>query len=276
MSPPTAPSPRQRAKQFLRRLAIGLCEGLLRVGSHPYAVRELSTVVIAPHQDDESLACGGVIARKRQEGLPVHVIFITDGSASHPHHPRLDRAAIAALRADEAMRAMAYLGVERAAVHFLREPDGTLASILPERRQDLVRRLAALLTAIRPGEIFLPCHPDGSSEHDATFGFVTDAMLQSGVHPDIWQYPVWSWWNPVLLLRRWVKAGNCRRLPVEDYQQAKQHAIDCYQSQLAPLPPERVPALPEELVKIFRSDTEYFFQTAVPALRAPGQPCISA
>ena len=269
-------SRRQQAKRFLRRLAIGLGEGLLRTGSKPFELRELSTVVIAPHQDDESLACGGIIARKRNEGLPVHVIFITDGSASHPNHPRLAPADIATLRAEEAMRAMSYLGVERSAVHFLREPDGTLGSIAPERRKDLVQRLAALLGSIRPGEIFLPCHPDGSSEHDATFGFVTDAILASGVRPDIWQYPVWSWWNPVLLLRRWCQTKGCRRQPVEDYQQAKQHAIDCYQSQLSPLAPETTPALPGDLVRIFRSDTEYFFRFESPAVPAPGRPVSAA
>ena len=39
-------------------------------------------LVVAPHQDDETLGCGGLIARKRYEGLPVHVVFITDGSAT--------------------------------------------------------------------------------------------------------------------------------------------------------------------------------------------------
>src|SRR5690349_14548383 len=80
---------RHRSKEILRQIAIELCSGLLQAGSKPYQLQELPTVVIAPHQDDETLACGGVIARKRSEGLPVHVIFITDGSASHPGHPRL-------------------------------------------------------------------------------------------------------------------------------------------------------------------------------------------
>src|SRR4051812_18249894 len=112
-------SKRQRAKEILRHIAINLCGRLLQAGSKPYELRDQSTVIIAPHQDDETLACGGIIARKRSEGLTVHVIFITDGSASHPGHARLDAAAVAVLRRTEAMRAMACLGVERTAVHFL-------------------------------------------------------------------------------------------------------------------------------------------------------------
>lgn len=260
-------SKRQLAKEFLRRLAIEFCGGLLHCTSKAYQLGEGPTVVIAPHQDDETLACGGIIARKRNEGLPVHVIFITDGSGSHPEHPRLNRPAIATLRAKEAMQAMHCLGVERAAVHFLNEPDGTLNTITAAHRESLVARLAALLGAIAPGEIFLPCNPDGSSEHDATFGFVTDALARAGLRPDVWEYPVWSWWNPVLLLRRWLTTKDCRRLPLEDYRQAKEHAIRCYLSQIAPLAPDPAAALPVDLVNIFHADTEYFFRHPLPPAR---------
>jgi N-acetylglucosamine malate deacetylase 1 len=271
MNAPT-PSLRQRTKQFLRQLAIELCHGLLHAGSKPYELKEKPAVVIAPHQDDETLACGGLIARKRNEGLPVHIIFITDGAASHPHHPRLDSTAIAALRVQEAMQAIAILGVERTAVHFLNEPDGTLKTITPERREQLVVRLTELLRTIRPAEVFLPCRTDGSSEHDATFGFVLDATERAHLEPDVWQYPVWSWWNPVLLVRQWFDTADCRRLPVEDYLLAKRDAIDCYRSQITPLPPDTSPALPPDLVAIFNSNTEYFFRYRLPAGKAGTAP----
>ncbi|HWA28483.1 MAG TPA: PIG-L family deacetylase [Lacunisphaera sp.] len=253
-------SRREAAKLFLRQIAVQACGILLRAGSRPFEVREETTVVIAPHQDDEALGCGGIIARKRNEGVPVHVIFITDGSASHPGHSRVTAEELALLRRTEAMRALACLGVERTAVHFLEEPDGTLNVISPGRREALVSRLAGLLASLGPAEVFLPCQPDGSSEHDATFDFVIDAILRCGVRPDIWEYPVWSWWNPGLLLRRWLRSKDCRRLPLEDYHQGKHQAIGCYASQIQPLAPDSLPALPPELVAIFHQDTEFFFR----------------
>ena len=258
-------SKRREAKEFLRQLAVELCGALLQLGSKPYQLRETSTLIVAPHQDDETLACGGVIARKRNEGLPVHVVFITDGSASHPDHHRFDRQAIAGFRRREAMQAVAKLGVERTAVHFLDEPDGTLKTISVDRRQSLVDRLTVLLQTITPGEVFLPCNPDGSSEHDATFGYVVDAIEAASLRPDIWQYPVWSWWNPLLLVRRWIAADDCRRQPLEDYSQNKHQAILCYQSQITPLAPDTTPALPGALVDILSSDAEYFFRYRMPA-----------
>lgn len=267
MSIPTR-SRRQRAKLYLRQLVIGLCGDLLRAGSKPFVQREETTLVIAPHQDDESLGCGGLIARKRNEGLPVHIVFITDGSASHPGHARISPAELAQMRRQEAMAASASLGVEHTCVHFLDEPDGTLNAIQPARREALVARLTALLSEIAPREILLPCYPDGSSEHDATFGFVIDAIGRAGLQPDIWQYPVWSWWNPGLLLRRWARSKECCRLPVEDYLQAKKQAIACYRTQIAPLPPDEYPSLPRELIDIFQQDSEFFFRYEI----APAQP----
>lgn len=256
---------RQPAKEFLRQIAIELCAGMLQAGSKTYQLGDGPTLIIAPHQDDETLACGGIIARKRNEGLPVHVVFITDGSASHPGHPLVNPPALAAMRRTEAMRAMACLGVERSAVHFLGEPDGTLKTIEPTRRDNLVAHLAARFDAVRPAELFLPCNPDGSSEHDATFGFVLDAVRRSGLKPVIWQYPVWSWWNPVLLLRRWLATRDCRRLPLEDFRQHKLQAIQCYETQIAPLAPDTIPALPADLVDIFLADTEFFFRYEPPS-----------
>ena len=251
---------RVRAKESIRQLAASACHTLLRLTSKPYQLTDAPSVVIAPHQDDETLACGGLIARKRHEGLPVHVIFITDGSASHSGHSRYNPAAIAELRRLEAMQAMACLGVERHAVHFLDEPDGTLKGITPPRREDLVTRLADRLRAIAPGEVFLPCQHDGSSEHDAAFSFVTAEVARAGLQTEIWQYPVWSWWNPVLLLRCRLANRHCRRQPLEDFVLAKHRAIQCYQSQIAPLAPDTTPALPPGLIEIFRTNTEFFFR----------------
>src|SRR5690242_8053393 len=40
-------------------------------------------VVVAPHADDETLGCGGLLAACVREGLSAHVILVTDGTGSH-------------------------------------------------------------------------------------------------------------------------------------------------------------------------------------------------
>src|SRR5437762_1448664 len=47
-------------------------------------------LVLAPHPDDESLGCGGLIAESCARGGTVHVVILTDGTRSPPNsktHP---------------------------------------------------------------------------------------------------------------------------------------------------------------------------------------------
>jgi GlcNAc-PI de-N-acetylase len=41
-------------------------------------------IVVAPHPDDESLACGGLIADGCRQELPGKVVIVSDGAGSHP------------------------------------------------------------------------------------------------------------------------------------------------------------------------------------------------
>ena len=261
---------RRRAKSLVRRLAVWLGRTLLSFRSRARGFDAPHAVVFAPHPDDETMGCGGLIARKRWDGLAVDLVFITDGGASHPDHPHYSRAQIATLRQEEAVRAAARLGVDPVAVHFLGEPDGTLHEISATRKSALIARIAALLVEIQPGEIFLPHRPDGSSEHDAAFGIVTAAVLCSGQRAGLWTYPIWLWWNPPLLLRQVFRASECVRVPTEDYAVIKSDALACYRSQFEPLAPETKAALPEDLSRTLNAPDEYFFRFELPCSEAPG------
>jgi N-acetylglucosamine malate deacetylase 1 len=251
---------RSDLKRFARRFAIKFCRGLLRIFSRHYVLNEGVTLVFSPHQDDETLGCGGLIARKRNEGLPVHVVFITDGSSSHPGHPKLTPAAVTALRRTEALTALAILGVESSAIHFLNERDGRLNSLEDHRRAALVENLSALIKDIKPDEIFLPCYRDGSDEHTATFVYVCEAIRRSQHRLIVWQYPVWAWWKPGYLFENLLLSRESRCLPMEDFQLIKSRALACYLSQVQPTLPWRDPVLPPELRTTHEFGEEYFFR----------------
>lgn len=244
----------------MRLLASRCCQLVLQITSRPYLARPGATIVFAPHPDDETLGCGALIARKRHAGLSVHVVFLTDGAASHPGHPLVTVAQMAAIRLQEARRVLAVLGVDSQTVHFFNEADGTLDRLSPAQRESVVRRIAALLDEVQPAEIFLPCQADGSSEHQAAFGFVAEAVERTGAPAEIWEYPVWLWWNPLTLLARLVQAtGRCRAM-TEDYLPIKRRALAHYRSQLEPLPPQLHPALPRDLLHLIDTSAEYFFR----------------
>jgi len=84
-------------------------------------------VVIAPHPDDETLGCGALIANAVRRGVPIGVIALTDGDASHPSSLRWPPAALARLRSGEPRRALARLGAGAAPVRRLGWHDGRVA-----------------------------------------------------------------------------------------------------------------------------------------------------
>lgn len=262
----------RRFKEFIRRIAITLCRGLLYFFSRTYRVQNRPVLVLAPHPDDETLGCGGLIARRRNEGYEVHIVFLTDGSASHPEHPLITPTELATLRRAEALAAADALDVDPACVHFLDEPDGGLNILTPQRRQHLVQRLGDFISLTAPGRIFVPCSPDGSSEHDPVLGLAIDALNSREVRAEIWQYPVWCWWNPTLLLDKIFVFADAYYHESEDFMQHKRRALACYRSQVEPSPPWHEASLPPTMVDFCLWDPEYYFRTPSSLIRKEPPP----
>jgi LmbE family N-acetylglucosaminyl deacetylase len=163
-------------RSLFARLRAGVAEPLNR-----------SAVVFAPHQDDETLGCGGTIILKRQLGIPVTLVFMTDGSTSHRRFVGED--ALREMRNQEALNAAEVLGLTRDDVRFLNFPDGRLADC----HNAAVEKVRAILEAHRPDEVFVPYHADRTPDHEATYRVIADAIQQLKVPLRVLEYPVWIW-----------------------------------------------------------------------------------
>jgi LmbE family N-acetylglucosaminyl deacetylase len=248
-------------KSSLRKLLHAVLRQLLRLRSHPLASSSGgSTLIIAPHADDETLGCGGLIRRRLGEGASISVLYITDGSASHPGHTSVSPTGLAARRKSEARAALALLGVASDRLHFLAVRDGTLAQLDATAAADLVDHIGAEIARLQPGEIFLPCRADGSSEHDATFAFVHAALVKQALTPRVLEYPVWSWWSPRLLVRHVFRRGSIWRHELGDDVDLKRRALASYTSQTEPVFAGEPACLPAGFLAFFLGPTEYFFE----------------
>jgi LmbE family N-acetylglucosaminyl deacetylase len=254
---PRTPALRRRVRHQLRRL---ICWGLGR-RSRPYPLEDdARLVIIAPHQDDSTLGCGGLILLRRIEGAPVSIVYLTDGAASHPGHSSLTPSLLAQMRREEAGTATSLLGVDQARVTFLNEPDGTLDKLGPERRAAFIERLAAVFRLAAPDQVLLPYRRDGSSEHEAGFGLVIAALAAAGLKPRLLEYPVWAWWNPVRMVRPLLRSRRIWRTDHFGYEPLKAAAVAAYRSQTQPMPPWREPVLSPEFVEAFTPSVEYLFE----------------
>ena len=119
----------------------------------PAPLRGERLLVLAPHPDDEVIACGGLIAQHLRDGRQVRVVIATDGTKATGASGETNT--YRSLREEESRRGLAILG--DAAVHFLRFPDRGLTD-------DVAPHLAEHLREFRPDLIAVPSpveiHPD--------------------------------------------------------------------------------------------------------------------
>ena len=237
-----------------------------------------SAMVFAPHQDDETLGCGGTIMLKRRAGTPVSCVFMTDGSTSHRQYMQEDQ--LRSLRKSEAVNAAEVLGLEPEKVHYLNFPDGELKRF----HGDAVAKVAALLDYYYPDEVYVPYRADGLPDHESTYAVVREAVENASRPVKICEYPIWFWnqwpWVPLqirwnrdavhVLLRMLLAVFGLRLLKecrsgvfVGDMLERKRQALAQYGSQMKVLRPgTRWPTLSDvsggEFLKCFFQEYEVF------------------
>jgi len=145
-----------------------------------------SGLVCAPHPDDETLGCGGLIARKRDAGTAVRVLVASNGARSHVTSSGLD---LVAIRAREVAKACRVLGVDTADLVQLGLPDGELARF----EDDLVDRIAEEIDERRPDDVFVTSTRDWHPDHQALGRAARRAVARTRWTPRLLEYPIW-WW----------------------------------------------------------------------------------
>jgi LmbE family N-acetylglucosaminyl deacetylase len=177
-------------------------------------------VVLAPHMDDETLGCGGTIARHVEAGAQVTVIFLTDGrygggsyaGMAEPERNRKLEETIS-VRKREARCAAAILGVQ--SLMFLDAEDSRLSA---DRR--VPKLLRDILDREQPHCVYLPYFLDQHRDHRAANGVLLAAVAGTRMEFECRGYEVWT----PLFPNRVAKIDATVDL--------KKRALSCYRTQL--------------------------------------------
>ncbi len=231
-------------------------------------VNQKSAIVFSPHQDDETLGCGGAIALKRDRGVAVKVVFLTDGKGSHRSSP-MQADKLNQVRKQEALTALQILGIDPTDISFLDLPDGQLQNLSKSQHQYAIDQLTQLIQSFQPGEIYVPHRQDRHQDHEATYQLVREAIALSSIQTNLLQYPIWIFWQaPLLLKLKLDELQGAYRLSIEPVQARKNRAIAAYRSQYLPLDSSTNSALPRGFLKQFFLPYEIFFQTTEKSARS--------
>lgn len=146
-------------------------------------------VVFAPHQDDETLGCGGAIRQKIEAGQEIYIVYMADGSTSHSSF--LPFSELAEIRKREAVEACEVLGVSQDRILFLGFQDGNLS----RDQQPAIDHVKNILQKYRPDEVFIPFKFDATTDHIATNKIVYKAINNIKHCCVVFEYPIWFWFH---------------------------------------------------------------------------------
>jgi LmbE family N-acetylglucosaminyl deacetylase len=149
------------------------------------------TVIFSPHPDDETLACGGTIAKRTYEGNEVFIVVMTDGRHAFSKllnittDPSPDE--LKQMRRQELINALRILGVPKANLFFLDFEDGALKENLRAAEE----RVTLILKATLPAEVYLPHSQDDHQDHRATNRIVRNSIARTGLKARRFQFSVY-------------------------------------------------------------------------------------
>ena len=227
------------------------------------------TVVFAPHPDDEVLACGGLIAKRLNEGYNVSVVFITDGrnalkeiGVDQPSPTEFRK-----IRRKEAICAAEILGLNSANLFFFDIEDGSLQ----DHEESVRRRIVNMLGKGVPREVYFPQGKEFHADHRATNRLVRVAVGTLHHRPIMCEYAI-AWRYPLNLLAHlrpdktsslllsMIIGRRIIRINIAEFLALKKRAVEQYESQFQVMfPNQKRPALERPFVQRFLRDEEVFF-----------------
>ncbi len=240
-----------------RALPLRPCDPLLTSGR---------ALILAPHADDESLGCGGLIAELCERGRPPVVLIATDGAGSHPASRDWPPARLRALREAETLAATARLGLPLGNLGFLRLPD----TAAPRAGVAFENACTTIATeAIERGcdTLLASWLGDPHCDHEAVQMMARAVARAQGMR--LLSYPVWGW---LIAPDTEVAAAEpaCGfRLDIARHLRRKGEAIREHASQYADLITDDPDGfrLPAALLGIFAQPYETFLEA--PHLETP-------
>jgi len=226
-----------------------------------------STLVIAPHPDDESLGCGGVIALLRRMSVPVTIAVMSDGTLSHPNSAEYPRDRLRDLRESELFEAASILNVASDSVEFFRYPDRRVPLAGSAQFDEAAERLVELLAMRLVSTILAPWRRDPHPDHRAAFEIVTAA---SGGNHRIIEYPIWLNHLATGADAPLSSEVEAFRIDVSSVLDSKQRAIMAHRSQTSGLINDDPDGfrLGTEILESFAAPFEVYLRSKIEKMRA--------
>lgn len=222
-----------------------------------------SCLIVAPHPDDESLGCGGLIAKLRKQHCLVNVVITTDGSQSHPNSSNYPEKERIEVRSRELIHALQVLEVDETNIHFLEGKDAAFPQSNEPGFDNFKEKLKIIISRVNPQLCLIPYELDPHCDHRSAWQLLNAALGEVATNGiTVWEYPIWLYEIarpedlPVL------KEGELKYVDIDLFIHKKREAIAAHVSQTTDLINDDPHGfvLSQEMINNFLTGREYFIQ----------------
>jgi len=218
-------------------------------------------IVFAPHPDDETLGCGGTIAKRIDEGYEVIIVIMTDGRHSYLEMLGITKDPtpneLKEIRKEELKKATRILGVPEENLIFLDFIDGTLMSNMNE----LDEKITEILSKIRPVEVYFPYKSDYHPDHRAACQTIKNSIKKLGIFPIKYQYSItrkYARIGPILDKLYSLFNHHIVSINISKYLPLKKEAINEFKSEIMTISGRKNISITGDISK-FMNNNEYFY-----------------
>ena len=166
-----------------------------------------SMLVVAPHQDDEVIGCGGALALQVRSGRKAFVVLVQDGGGEY-QEAGLSRPAMCELRNEESRRAVRMLGIDPP--QFLGHPEVRPAA------DRIAASFRQLISERNVDVIFTPWLLDGHPDHREVNYALAQALADLNWKGRVLGYEVWGLCIPNVIV------------PIDEVMDLKVRMLACY------------------------------------------------
>ena len=231
----------------------------LPLGSLNDVIGSGTCLILAPHPDDESLGCGGLIAMCVAAGRMPVVVVLTDGAGSHPNSREFPPDRLRAERAGEVREAVARLGLPPDRLVLLHQPDTAAPHDGPGFAAVVTQLIGLIQHEPACTTILAPWRHDPHCDHVAASFLAAAAAESAGIKH--LAFPVWGWTLPAETVIQAGPVGGFR-LEITAVLAAKRAAVKAHRSQYGQLITDDPDGfrLPPALLSVFDAAFETFIE----------------
>lgn len=189
----------------------------------PLIVNSNSILIIAPHPDDETFGCAGLIAKKVKADAHVSVAFLTYGENSLKASSDTE---VASNRQKTAESVCNALGIKD--VYYCGFFDGKIPRRGTDNYDASVEKITQLIEQLNPKEVFCTHDSEGWSDHTAAAELTFDALKRINKTIALYYYWVWVWFSIPFKKINLLNFHNTVHLPIVNVMDQKRLAISTY------------------------------------------------